>query len=212
MTVSKQDLRAKACAPRLVGFITKGVEEMLSTSNNSHIKRIEGFSGYFVTSSGEVLSQKRGNKPRSLRADRTGRGYLVVRLFRKEGDTNRRHGRAIHNLVAEAFLPKYIATAEVNHIDGDKENNRVSNLEWVSHSENINHAYQTGLINKRKLFDSKRRQYKLSEELVEDIKRLRKQGETLAKIARLFGVHHSTISRASNGLSWSKDHMKAGKL
>lgn len=68
------------------------------------------------------------------------RGYLKCSL-RVNGKT---YVRYIHRLVAESFLD-VIEGYEVNHIDGNKLNNDLSNLEWVSRSENIKHAYDKGL-------------------------------------------------------------------
>jgi len=69
-------------------------------------------------------------------------GYQVVSLF---NGSNRRYV-SIHRLVAETFIPNPAGKSEVNHIDEDKSNNNVENLEWVSHIENINH----GTGNRRK--------------------------------------------------------------
>jgi hypothetical protein len=70
-------------------------------------------------------------------------GYLVVGL--------RSHGVQktikVHRIVAEAFIPKVDGKPQVNHIDGDKTNNSVENLEWCNYVENIQHAIKTGLRN-----------------------------------------------------------------
>lgn len=67
----------------------------------------------------------------------SGRGYLQT-LLTKEGK-GKMH--TIHRLVAEAFIPKESNNLVVNHIDGDKLNNNVSNLEWVTQSDNIKQSY-----------------------------------------------------------------------
>lgn len=68
-------------------------------------------------------------------------GYQVVQLWQG----GRPKTRLVHRLVAEAFIGPVLEGSEVNHKDGDKSNNCRSNLEYVTHSENNKHAYQTGL-------------------------------------------------------------------
>ena len=67
------------------------------------------------------------------------KGYLRARFVAKDG---RRIGRVVHRLVAEAFIPNPDNKPQVNHIDGDKHNNSVSNLEWCTQSENMKHRIE----------------------------------------------------------------------
>lgn len=69
------------------------------------------------------------------------KGYRYVQLFVLDV----RHNVSVHHAVASAFLPNPDSKKTVNHIDGDKLNNNVSNLEWATHSENLRHAHSTGL-------------------------------------------------------------------
>lgn len=68
-------------------------------------------------------------------------GYWHVSL----SVASRRTTKKVHRLVAEAFLRTPLPGEEINHRDGDKSNNQVNNLEWVTKSENIRHAVRTGL-------------------------------------------------------------------
>jgi hypothetical protein len=73
---------------------------------------------------------------------------VYIALFKNSKEKNIR----VHRIVAEAFIPNTCNKTQINHIDGNKTNNRVDNLEWCTCSENINHAYKTGLSeNKQKI-------------------------------------------------------------
>ncbi|MCA1184625.1 NUMOD4 domain-containing protein [Bacillus licheniformis] len=93
---------------------------------------------YEVSNLGNVRNYLTGKqlKPRDKR------GYLQVVLWLN----NRRKDVNVHRLVALAFLEKDAKRNYVNHMDGDKKNNKISNLEWVTPRENKIHAWQTGLI------------------------------------------------------------------
>lgn len=112
------------------------------------LKTIEGYGNgwqdiaedpnYSVSIYGEVFS-KRTQKLLSPGDD--GSGYAMVVLCGPYGQRTRK----VHRLVTETFIPRPEGKTEVNHIDGHKRNNRVTNLEWVTRQENMQHAFRTGL-------------------------------------------------------------------
>lgn len=92
---------------------------------------------YYVTDTGCLYSRKNG-RFRKLKLKPTHDGYFLAR-FQKTG--KERIVLGIHRLVAQTFIPNPDNKPEVNHKDGNKANNNVSNLEWVTHGENIKHSY-----------------------------------------------------------------------
>jgi hypothetical protein len=100
---------------------------------------IKGFYGYFVTDTGKVFNS-RGHEMRPYLNRRTGYFQIVLRYAPNKAAT-----RYVHRLVAGAFMPNHAGLCEVNHIDGNKQNNLASNLEWTNKSGNACHAYQIGL-------------------------------------------------------------------
>lgn len=120
-------------------------------------KPINGFNGsYDVNNKGYVRSNKRTItlpnhttrliRARLLKVRQNNDGYSEVRLS-KDGKT---YTRFIHRLVAEAFVPNPDNLPEVNHISGDKTDNTPANLEWTTHSLNVQHSYNTGLNTNQK--------------------------------------------------------------
>lgn len=113
-------------------------------------KPVKGFEGlYELSETGIVRSLQRkvqqGTrtiKPQQLKPRINNCGYLNVRLS-KEG---RKVIKYLHVLLAEAFIPNPDYKKEVNHKDGNKLNNDLDNLEWMTHAENVQHAYDKGLI------------------------------------------------------------------
>lgn len=106
----------------------KNYEGLYEVSNLGKVKSLSKRKG-FIETTDIVL------KPRNIK------GYLSVHLSKKGITKN----LLIHRLVALAFIPNPEDKPEVNHIDGNKKNNCVSNLEWVTKSENDLHAYKLGL-------------------------------------------------------------------
>lgn len=95
-------------------------------------KRINGFEDYYISSWGRVYSTKVG---KFLNPFLCGRGYLKVDLH----INGKRTHKKVHRLVAEAFIPNVDHKPQVNHIDGNKLNNSVTNLEWCTNQENVQH-------------------------------------------------------------------------
>lgn len=108
-------------------------------------KVINGFPNYTITDDGHVYSLNYMNtgKKNKLKPRIDKYGYHTVH-FRRDG---MHINKSIHRLVAEHFIPNPENLPQVNHIDGDKANNNVSNLEWCTNSHNINHALNLKLIN-----------------------------------------------------------------
>ncbi|WP_321332522.1 NUMOD4 domain-containing protein [uncultured Bacteroides sp.] len=105
---------------------------------------IEGAEDYMVSDKGRVLSLK-GKEKRMLKADIDHCGYECVCLCMK--GLMIRH--KVHRLVAKSFLFNARNLPEVNHLDGNKLNNGVTNLEWCDHYDNVQHALLHGLFNSK---------------------------------------------------------------
>jgi hypothetical protein len=86
-------------------------------------------------------------KERILKPCPNTRGYLIVFVA---GKWEKQRCNLIHQLVAKTFLPNPESKPQVNHKDGNKLNNSVTNLEWMTHQENIQHAWDTGLFEEKR--------------------------------------------------------------
>ena len=151
---------------------------------------------YHVSNFGRVKSFHNGKT--IIRKPALSNGYLKVSLC-KDGSI-RTH--KIHTLVARAFIPNPKDKPFVNHIDADKTNNCVRNLEWTTQTENMQHASRMGLLKHRGLKGSDNPSSKFSDE---DIRYIRENCILGSKefgteaFAKIFGVHSKTISRIVHG-------------
>lgn len=152
-------------------------------------KTIKGFSKYKVSNLGNVISLNyaRLKKEQVLKPRKGKNGYKYVCI---SNDFNKMKTKNIHRLVAESFLENKFNKPCVNHLDGNKENNHIDNLEWCSYLENINHALKTGL---KTDVSEKNWNCKLSKKQVLEIRALINK-TTQSKIAKMYNVNQSTIS------------------
>lgn len=118
-------------------------------------KNIKGYEDkYMISNLGRVKSLV-DNKKRLREHIKTPRkaknGYLYVLLWKNSISETKK----IHRLVAEHFIDNAFCLPQVNHKDGNKENNRVDNLEWCTAKHNVHHAIINGLFNTEKTFFKK---------------------------------------------------------
>lgn len=104
----------------------------------------------------------------------------------------------VHRLLAISFIPNPLNLPWVNHKDGNKLNNELSNLEWSTKSENAQHAIMLGLTP----VGSAKSLSKLTEMEIPKIIALREQGQTYIAIAKLYGTCFQTISKICYGQTW----------
>lgn len=106
-------------------------------------KDIKGYEGLYQASNlGRIKSLRNYHQTgRILKTFKRPNGYLIVTLCNRGKQTT----KSVHRLVAETFIEKESNKDQVNHKNGNKEDNRVDNLEWCTCKENINHAWENGL-------------------------------------------------------------------
>lgn len=160
-------------------------------------KPIKGLEGHYeVSNTGKVKGLHSG---KTLKPYVTNCGYSMIHLCYGNKTIK---AFSIHRLVAEAFIPNPENKAQVNHIDGNKSNNNVTNLEWMTPKENTVHACKTGL---RNCSGSNHHNAKLSEEDAKEIKRLYQKNSKeygYRALAKKYGVHHRTIFSVIHGRTW----------
>ena len=182
----------------------------ITTNEKSKRKRIEGYEDYFIYEDGRIFSTK---SDKFLKHNISSCGYPSVELFNNEGSAR----KTIHRLVAEAFIPNPNNYPQINHIDENKLNPSVENLEWCTAKYNMN--YGEGARTRHSKIDYSKPIYK--ENAIKNGKKASKpvlmftlEGELVARFesaaeaSRQTGIYVSTISRAvktkynAGGFAW----------
>jgi hypothetical protein len=153
-------------------------------------KIIPGFSEkYSIHIDGNVIRNSNG---RRLKAGCSW-GYWAVTLC----DMPILKRKQVHILLATAFIPNPENKTQINHKNGIKLDNRIENLEWCTPSENIQHAFDTGLKTPVAPMS------KINFEIAEEIRRRFKAGEkTMTELGSIYGIHQSNVSRLINKNHW----------
>jgi len=175
-------------------------------------KEIKGFNGlYEVSNLGGVRSWKKVpsgilDKPKIKSLSTANNGYKRVRLSK---ESKAKH-YTVHRLVAEAFLKNSDTKESVNHIDSDKTNNCVDNLEWCTFSDNMKHSYKNGRTSPFSKGESHVGSKLTKKDVIEIKKKLSEGLRTQKEISNIFNVNQSIISCINTGKYWS--HIKLSEV
>jgi len=174
----------------------------------SEAKDVVGYEGlYTVTDDGQVYrispwSLKAGKAP--CRTPKTGprcqklakNGYFQIILH----NNGKKRQFQVHRLVCAAYIGEMPEGREVNHKNGIKTDNRVENLEYVTHSENMYHRYH--VLGQKAVFGSGHHNAKITEEDVVEIRRMRGNGSSLRAICDRYGLSKGTACQITKRILW----------
>lgn len=165
--------------------------------NNKHMteifKPIKGYRNYEVSNVGRIKNIKTG---KVLKPSDDKDGYQVVCL----SENRKQRILKVHRLVAKAFIPNRKQLPQVNHLDGVKSNNKVNNLEWLTHKDNVQHAINIGLFNNK---GEKNPRSKLTAIQVKQIRKKYDSGAyTCRQLSKEYNVDYSNIHYIVNYKSW----------
>lgn len=135
---------------------------------------------YYVSECGRVFSSRNGML-RQL-SPRTHKGYLSVKIGGKS--------IFVHRIVASVYLLRFDGDNVINHIDGNKQNNNYTNLEWCTQYENNNHAFKLGLNNSKKMTDA---------QVLEIVKKYNSGAFSSRELSEQYGVSDRIIMKYVRG-------------
>jgi hypothetical protein len=168
-------------------------------------KDIIGYETFYqVSNFGNVksLGNEFSRKERLLKLSPQSKSYLTVVLQKNAT----RKMVLVHRLVAEHFIDNTESKLQVNHINGDKTDNAIENLEWVSHRENLDHAIKNNLT----LKGEENRNSKLKDVDVIKIHSLLQRGTTTKELSESYNISYSTIDGIRTNRYWK--HLNLPKI
>lgn len=148
---------------------------------------------YSVTADGKIFNTKT-NKFVKTHIMGDGIGYLrcTIRIDKKS------HSFLVHRMVAETYLRNVSELEFINHIDNNRTNNNVTNLEWVTRQGNVNHM----LAQRRQMHGERHFRAKLNNALVTSIRALYRAGQKISSLAKQYGVSSSVMRSCIKGKTW----------
>jgi hypothetical protein len=164
----------------------EGYEELYSISTLGRVKSLERYR----QNHGRL--QKVESKIKSTRKDK--QGYVLLDLYKD----NKPKTVRVHRIVAEAFIPNPNNKETVNHIDGDKSNNNINNLEWASAKEQNEHFYKRNLKSKENIEKAVKAMNKVQSKKVKCLND-ETVYESVSEAARQIGITGSLIARCCRG-------------
>jgi len=177
-------------------FIDKDYLKQKGYEIMEDFKPIKGYENkYSISLNGDILNIR---KNKLLKLTQDSNGYLRVTLTKNKKSILFSH----HRLVAENFIPNPKNKPCINHVDGNKTNNSIGNLEWVTYSENHKHAYANGLMNK------KGQKHHFSKLTTNDVKHIRenKENKNAKELAEIYNVSVTTIYDVKNNKIYIEKH------
>lgn len=161
------------------------------------IAPIPGLVGFYASEDGRILSTRSGEQ-REIK-QRENRGYMQVTVGVKVNGAAERHRRTVHRLVLLAFrgVPND-PSAHGRHLNGNSLDNHIDNLAWGSPLDNASDAMRHGTLG----VGMRSRRRKLNEAQVTEIKSRKTGGESVATIAKDFGIHPKYIYHLMDGRCW----------
>lgn len=170
-------------------------------------KEIEGFEVYYqVSNLGRVKSLER--KIKHMSGFRTKKESIMIQTLTRFGyyrikliDGENRSMKLVHRIVLDAFLNNKNVFLEINHKNGIKTDNNLDNLEWVTRSENMKHAFKNGLNKSRDMKGENGANSKLKNKDVLKIRELLMKLKP-KEIASIYGVSFSCVSKIKLGKRW----------
>jgi hypothetical protein len=158
---------------------------------------------YRVREDGQIFSMYYKNKMRPIYQSVNPDGYLCIKLggSKKPGYPKSQRSFRVHRIIAKAFIPNPNNYSEVDHLDGNRANNNASNLEWVTHRENIIRSHKRGNCLRKGEYNSRA---KLTNVDVLKVRYLYDFGiMKQSEIAKMYDRGWSTIHNIVNRLTWT---------